>query len=160
MNATDRKARYARSFPVLSGEVVTQGHTDWCRDHGHATHSVDGVPDPFCPRCGASVGETEQPAAATANTMLETMTAGMNLADLPHGVAVAVEQAISDAHDDALGSWLDNPQRELNLSRRELLTQAADNVERCLRIALENGNAGAIERFDAAHRVLSRALES
>lgn len=94
------------------------------------------------------------------NPMLETVTAGMNLDELPHGVAVAVERAIATAYDAALGSWLDNPGRELNLSRRELLTQAAGAVERALRTALLNGNPAAIERLDATHRVLSRALES
>jgi hypothetical protein len=45
-------SRYATSFPVLSHDVVTQGHADYCAEHGHATHTVDEVVSPFCPRCG------------------------------------------------------------------------------------------------------------
>jgi hypothetical protein len=48
-----RRADYSRSFPAATpGEVVTQGHANWCRDHGHATHKVDGVTQIHCPRCG------------------------------------------------------------------------------------------------------------
>lgn len=43
---------YATSYPVLDGEPVTQGHTNYCRDNGHATHTVDGKTYPVCPRCG------------------------------------------------------------------------------------------------------------
>lgn len=43
---------YAQSFPALNNDVVTQGHTNYCLNNGHATHSVDGVTSPFCPRCG------------------------------------------------------------------------------------------------------------
>lgn len=47
---------YALSYPALNGDVVTQGHTDYCRDHGHATHKVDGVVQDRCPRCGELLG--------------------------------------------------------------------------------------------------------
>jgi hypothetical protein len=50
---TDSK-RYALSYPAVSGDVVTQGHADHCAAYGHATHTVDGVLSPFCPRCGES----------------------------------------------------------------------------------------------------------
>lgn len=45
---------YSRSFPVLTHDVVTQGHADYCAAHGHAAHTVDGVVSPWCPRCGDS----------------------------------------------------------------------------------------------------------
>lgn len=49
---------YAASFPAAStsehwvDRVVTQGHADYCKAHGHATHTIDGVVQPQCPRCG------------------------------------------------------------------------------------------------------------
>lgn len=50
--ANRRRASYARSFPAVTpGEVVTEGHAQWCRDFGHATHAVAGVVQPRCPRC-------------------------------------------------------------------------------------------------------------
>jgi hypothetical protein len=45
---------YLLSYPAASGEVVTEGHARYCRDHGHAAHTVNGVPSPRCPRCGES----------------------------------------------------------------------------------------------------------
>lgn len=50
-SASDRY--FAISHPVPSGEIVMQGHADFCRDYGHATWTVDGVPVARCPRCGA-----------------------------------------------------------------------------------------------------------
>ena len=49
---------YATSFPVLTGEVITQGHADYCEINGHATHKVDGVTSLVCPRCGNVSGMT------------------------------------------------------------------------------------------------------
>lgn len=43
---------YAISFPVTTGDVVKQGHADYCRDNGHATWEEDGVDKGVCPRCG------------------------------------------------------------------------------------------------------------
>lgn len=42
----------AMSFPALEGGVVTQGHANYCAEHGHATHTFDGKVQPYCPRCG------------------------------------------------------------------------------------------------------------
>lgn len=44
---------YGMSYPALNGEVVTQGHADYCEANGHATHTVNGVAQPRCPRCDA-----------------------------------------------------------------------------------------------------------
>lgn len=52
--AAHQARRYARSYPVLRGCAVTQGHADYCARYGHAVHTVDDVPMPNCPRCGAS----------------------------------------------------------------------------------------------------------
>jgi hypothetical protein len=52
---------FAMTFPALNGEVVTQGHADYCAANGHASHTVvnstGDVTDSsaHCPRCGASV---------------------------------------------------------------------------------------------------------
>lgn len=46
--------RYATSYPALNNDVVTQGHSDYCADTGHASHTVGGVLSTFCPRCGES----------------------------------------------------------------------------------------------------------
>lgn len=50
---------FANTFPAAASEsahwterVVTQGHADYCRNHGHANWTVDGVVLPTCPRCG------------------------------------------------------------------------------------------------------------
>lgn len=43
---------YALSYPSITGETVTQGHVDYCKTKGHATHTVDGVAQIHCPRCG------------------------------------------------------------------------------------------------------------
>lgn len=50
--------QFAMSFPAISHEdfphnVVTNGHVRYCADHGHATHTFDGVESDRCPRCGA-----------------------------------------------------------------------------------------------------------
>lgn len=42
----------ANDFPALEGRTVTQGHADVCATRGHATHTVAGVAQSECPRCG------------------------------------------------------------------------------------------------------------
>lgn len=42
----------AAAFPALTGETVTDAHAQICRDRGHATHRIDGIEQPTCPRCG------------------------------------------------------------------------------------------------------------
>lgn len=53
-----RRSYYATRTPILERSfpenVVTQGDADYCRDHGHAFHTIDGVDTGICPRCGAS----------------------------------------------------------------------------------------------------------
>jgi len=50
---------YAASFPLALPDsapwherVVTEGHAAYCAEHGHATHTIDGVIQAYCPRCG------------------------------------------------------------------------------------------------------------
>lgn len=49
----------SNAYPALTGEVVTERHARICRERGHATHTVDGVDQGSCPRCGEN---TEEPA--------------------------------------------------------------------------------------------------
>lgn len=53
---------FAMSFPALNGEWVLQGHADYCTANGHATHKVDGVLSPYCPRCGDTLPPESAPA--------------------------------------------------------------------------------------------------
>jgi len=46
----------ARDMPALNGAVVTERHARFCRENGHAVHTIDGVPSPWCPRCGETTG--------------------------------------------------------------------------------------------------------
>lgn len=55
--ARRRLGSFGVSFPALSGEMVLQGHADYCVVFGHASHTVshlDGsaTVSPWCPRCG------------------------------------------------------------------------------------------------------------
>lgn len=49
---------YTLSYPALNGQTITEGHAQYCRDNGHAVHTVDGVKSTLCPRCGAIVRNT------------------------------------------------------------------------------------------------------
>jgi predicted RNA-binding Zn-ribbon protein involved in translation (DUF1610 family) len=44
-------AGYPAAYPTQFGGV-TEGHVAYCATHGHATHQIDGVVQPHCPRCG------------------------------------------------------------------------------------------------------------
>lgn len=67
---------YATSFPAASDSdywgdrLVTQGHADYCADHGHATWTRDGVDVGRCPRCGDTT-TTIAPAITPAYTTVE-----------------------------------------------------------------------------------------
>lgn len=50
----------ALDYPAIEGRPVTQGHADLCKAHGHASHVVDGIATPHCPRCGER-RHTERP---------------------------------------------------------------------------------------------------
>lgn len=51
-------------YSALNGDVITERHVRCCRKYGHATHTVDGVASPICPRCG-DARESAQPATET-----------------------------------------------------------------------------------------------
>jgi predicted RNA-binding Zn-ribbon protein involved in translation (DUF1610 family) len=50
--ASESAERPAPSMAAAQGEPVTQRHADYCAEHGHATHTVDGAETGVCPRCG------------------------------------------------------------------------------------------------------------
>lgn len=56
---------YATSYPLVTGRPVTQGHADYCAEHGHATHKVNGVDQGICPRCMEVTEPTPAPAPRT-----------------------------------------------------------------------------------------------
>lgn len=55
MTNTTTAARFADQ-PAAAGQTVMQGHADYCKANGHATHRVDGVVQPHCARCGIYTG--------------------------------------------------------------------------------------------------------
>lgn len=72
-----RSSQFAMSFPALNGEVVMQGHADYCAEHGHATHTstdLEGntTTGDRCPRCGKLTTEpsAEQIAEAVIRSAL------------------------------------------------------------------------------------------
>lgn len=49
---------FSYQMPALEGNVITQRHTDYCKAHGHAVHSFEGLVSDYCPRCGKRVTGT------------------------------------------------------------------------------------------------------
>lgn len=45
------------AMAYANGETVLQGHANYCAEHGHARHLVDGVDQGYCPRCGDRTGK-------------------------------------------------------------------------------------------------------
>lgn len=56
---------YAKTYPALSGQPVTQGHADHCAERGHAFHTIAGEVQDHCPRCGELV--TSEPLSRCAD---------------------------------------------------------------------------------------------
>lgn len=48
---------YGLSYPAVNGETVTEGHVKYCTANGHATHTINGIPSAYCPRCGTPIFE-------------------------------------------------------------------------------------------------------
>lgn len=42
---------YRMSYPAATGDVITQGHANYCAANGHAKWTVAGVDTGRCPRC-------------------------------------------------------------------------------------------------------------
>lgn len=57
-SAAAQRFRYEDTRPLYAdlacanGDTVKEGHLRYCRDNGHAGHSVNGAPIGTCPRCG------------------------------------------------------------------------------------------------------------
>ena len=62
---------YKLSYPAVNGEVVTEGHTNYCKTNGHATHVVDGVESNLCPRCGDNKNEISTEPSYQVGSILE-----------------------------------------------------------------------------------------
>lgn len=50
MTNTSRPA-YAMDYSALDRGWATQGAADYCTEHGHATYTISGVDQGYCPRC-------------------------------------------------------------------------------------------------------------
>jgi hypothetical protein len=48
----------ALDMAALNGKTITQAHTDYCQEFGHATYRLGGVVQDRCPRCDALTNET------------------------------------------------------------------------------------------------------
>lgn len=48
----EEMGRYTTSLPAVAGDVVTQGHADYCKEYGHAGYTAAGEAVPWCARCG------------------------------------------------------------------------------------------------------------
>jgi hypothetical protein len=59
----DINSHFAKEFPAIStsddwtDRVICQGHADYCEEYGHAKHTVNGIVQDRCPRCGDSRNE-------------------------------------------------------------------------------------------------------
>lgn len=49
---TAHELPFAMRWPALDGDMVLQGHADYCAKHGHAEHFINTVETGRCPRCG------------------------------------------------------------------------------------------------------------
>lgn len=83
--ARHNHARYARSFPFENGEMVTQGHVDYCDENGHAI-VIDGY---YCPRCGTV---TENPNEAVPMSLSDVMEFGHAVTVLEDGRVFAASR--------------------------------------------------------------------
>lgn len=146
-------ARYANSFPILTHDVVTQGHSDYCAEHGHATHEVAGVESPFCPRCGqriavvAAVGDIVRfdngrvvyTVVAIVDGIAECQHGGLFRSGPVESLVVIVsaeptETEIADHEDEVQQSIAEHEQSLVEETPEELLTRvenslAADRAE-------------------------------
>lgn len=106
----NRTNHFAMTFPALNGEVVTQGHADYCAANGHATHKIDGAIQDRCPRCGdllptdpreaklAEVG-TGNPAGQTLTRQQahERISCGLPVYSVPRGNTLYLFPDLEDA---------------------------------------------------------------
>lgn len=56
---------YGMDMAAANGTPVTQGHANYCAEHGHATWMDGGKDKGLCPRCGEVMEHTKAPAAQT-----------------------------------------------------------------------------------------------
>lgn len=94
---------YANDMASLKGEVVTQGHADYCAAHGHATHTVDGVDSGVCPRCGDVADPAwtyyVQSMTGAVHTSQNCSVVQHSTRVMPHPVVVAESVMVADIED-------------------------------------------------------------
>lgn len=52
MSAERTVSHYRTDYAAAAGRPVQEGHAAACATHGHAAHTVDGIDQGVCPRCG------------------------------------------------------------------------------------------------------------
>ncbi|QGJ88212.1 hypothetical protein PBI_STANNES_40 [Mycobacterium phage StAnnes] len=93
---------YGMDMAAANGTTVKQGHANYCAEHGHGRHVVDGVDQGVCPRCGAvdTAGDTElfdQLITAEGEVRAATVTFEFQLAGVPEFVRARQWQAVESA---------------------------------------------------------------
>lgn len=85
---------------ALNGLTVQQGHVNYCAEHGHAEHIVNGSLQSMCPRCGDDIGEIRAVIGAYILGITERLE---SLSDACHGMprraCDALERELSDLQD-------------------------------------------------------------
>lgn len=128
---------YSLRTPALNGETVTQGDTDHCAAHGHKPHTIDGVEQGICPRCGEGTVPTARQKLNSRTAAQSTpilMAALKHMDETPQAdktpeerlVYATICQVITDRHDlDAkLEDIYENTPLEVRFTYREAIIKA------------------------------------
>lgn len=78
------------------GRVVMQGHADYCAENGHARHTVDGVEQVFCPRCGEPSDADPLPVSEAESRLAEARSSFYAGLELPYRPSVGTPTGWSD----------------------------------------------------------------
>lgn len=121
-----RDRTYGTSWAAHRGDVVTQGHRDYCEDFGCATFTDNnGTVSGFCPRCGEKV----VPATVSARNMLaDDINSAMNNVSGIRNKAYAVSVVIAE-WDEVRGPEGGNSERDALGSLEDAIDCAIDNME-------------------------------
>ena len=80
----------------VEGRVVMQGHADYCEENGHARHTVDGVEQVFCPRCGEPRDAEPLPVSEAASRLADARSSFYEGLELPYRPSVGTPAGWSD----------------------------------------------------------------
>lgn len=81
---------------ALNGQVVKQGHADYCEVNGHAVHRVDGVAQLHCPRCGEPRDAEPLPVSEAESRVADARAAFCEDLVLPYRPSVGTPHGWSD----------------------------------------------------------------